>query len=432
MGTLTFLPAPTLTGTNTFEGQQIIDITSTEAFLVRRNGASGNIFIVDTTNGNVNLPDDITLALGTSDDAKFIWETADANANCLILALPTGGAINVPLFVIGDASLENKDLGFFNGITSPAIAVVSADEVNYSCFQCTGATTVIEQSGAGNFVFRRSGTAHHQLSVFGSGENVFNEQGIDIDSRFETDNQTHAFHIDAALDVTRFGGAGVAGQYFTITELARTSGTPTAVTITGAGHAGVTAATEAVGINLNQSATKTWAAGAGPLATQREVVVQAPTYAGNAAGALTITNASTVYVSGAPIQGANMTLTNKYAVFVDAGTVRLDGRVLFAQGADVGSANDLTLGSDGNVFEITGAVQINAITIAGWQNGSMITMLFTSNPVVKHNTAGGAGTAVMLLAGAGDFASTAGDTITLVLSEIGGTQAWREVGRAVI
>lgn len=110
----------------------------------------------------------------------------------------------------------------------------------------------------------------------------------------------------------------------------------------------------------------------------------------------------------------------------------MTGRLEAGQGADVAAANDLTLGADGNVFEITGTTQINAITTATWQNGSYITLLFASNPTVKHNTAGGAGTAVMLLAGAADFASTAGDTLTLVLSEIGGTQAWREVARAVI
>lgn len=113
-------------------------------------------------------------------------------------------------------------------------------------------------------------------------------------------------------------------------------------------------------------------------------------------------------------------------------TSKFYGRVLEAQGADVASANDLNLGKDGNTFEITGATQINAIATAFWQNGARITLLFTSNPTVKNNTAGGAGTAVILLAGSVDFSATAGDTLSLVLSEIGGVQAWREVSRAVI
>lgn len=113
----------------------------------------------------------------------------------------------------------------------------------------------------------------------------------------------------------------------------------------------------------------------------------------------------------------------------DAGHQTMVGRMLEDQGADVASANDLTLGADGNTFEITGTTQINALTIANWQNGSSVTLLFTSTPTVKHNTAGGAGTAVILLAGSADFSATAGSNLTLRLCEIGGTQAWREIGR---
>lgn len=110
----------------------------------------------------------------------------------------------------------------------------------------------------------------------------------------------------------------------------------------------------------------------------------------------------------------------------------INGRILGAQGADVASANDLTLGADGNVFEITGTTQINAITTANWQTGSIVVLIFASTPTVKHNTAGGVGTAVILLAASGDFAATAGDTLTLVYSEQGGTNAWRELARTAI
>lgn len=102
------------------------------------------------------------------------------------------------------------------------------------------------------------------------------------------------------------------------------------------------------------------------------------------------------------------------------------------QGADVASANNLVLGTDGNIFEITGATQINLISNVSFQNGTQVTLLFTSNPVVKHNQATATTNITIQLAGAVDFSATSGDTLTLVLSEIGGTQAWREVSRAVI
>lgn len=142
-------------------------------------------------------------------------------------------------------------------------------------------------------------------------------------------------------------------------------------------------------------------------------------------GLLALKSLTDAYGAGATVFGIDR---NGSAINYMAMSTRLND----AQGADVASANDLTLGTDGNVFEITGTTQINAITTASWQNGALVTLLFTGSLTVKHNTAGGAGTARILLAGAADFSATAGDTLSLRLSEIGGTQAWRETGRAVI
>ena len=53
--------------------------------------------------------------------------------------------------------------------------------------------------------------------------------------------------------------------------------------------------------------------------------------------------------------------------------------------------------------------------------------MIASTPTVKNNTAGGASTAVMLLAGAADFSATANDTLSLCYN---GT-AWVETARSV-
>jgi len=105
-------------------------------------------------------------------------------------------------------------------------------------------------------------------------------------------------------------------------------------------------------------------------------------------------------------------------------------RLLGSQGADVASANNLTLGTDGNVFEITGTTQIQLISNLGWQNGSRITLWFTAGAanMVAHGTATSGTNITILLDGAGDYTPGAGDGITLELCEIGGTQAWRSVG----
>lgn len=73
---------------------------------------------------SVALGDDEFMTLGGV--ASLGFETADANANAVILALPDGGATDVPLFIIGDQSILNADLAAFDGITEPAVAIYNA------------------------------------------------------------------------------------------------------------------------------------------------------------------------------------------------------------------------------------------------------------------------------------------------------------------
>lgn len=96
-------------------------------------------------------------------------------------------------------------------------------------------------------------------------------------------------------------------------------------------------------------------------------------------------------------------------------------------GTTTAAANDLTLPNDGNRFTISGATQINAIATANWQDGSKIWFIFTGAPLVKNNTAGGAGTATILLAGRVDFQAAAGDVLYLGFD---GTN-WYEIMRAL-
>lgn len=77
-----------------------------------------------------SLGDDVFLTFGGV--ASLGWETADANANALILALPDGGGgTDVPIFVIGDQSILNADIGRFSGLTEPCLAVANAAADTY-------------------------------------------------------------------------------------------------------------------------------------------------------------------------------------------------------------------------------------------------------------------------------------------------------------
>lgn len=97
----------------------------------------------------------------------------------------------------------------------------------------------------------------------------------------------------------------------------RTSGSPTALTLTDAAHTTMTASTEATSVNFNLSSTKQFATGA--LTTQRAFRIQAPTY--SFVGASTITTASTLSISGPPAAGTNATITNAYALNVESGKI---------------------------------------------------------------------------------------------------------------
>lgn len=106
-------------------------------------------------------------------------------------------------------------------------------------------------------------------------------------------------------------------------------------------------------------------------------------------------------------------------------------RWLQGQGADVASASTITLGS-GNSFELTGTTAVTLITSTGWTEGSIITLIANENVTITNGTATSGSAVTIKLAGATNFAMTADDTLTLILSSTtAGGVAWREVSRSV-
>lgn len=102
-----------------------------------------------------------------------------------------------------------------------------------------------------------------------------------------------------------------------------TTGVNTVLVVEGAANTGVTASEEASDVLIDLDRTVTWATGA--LTNQRAVKIKAPTLAFVAAS--TVTNAATVYIDRAPVAGTNATITNSFALWVDAGATRLDGNL---------------------------------------------------------------------------------------------------------
>ncbi len=168
-------------------------------------------------------------------------------------------------------------------------------------------------------------------------------------------------------EVFRVNGHG----YLTLSCQTASTGSVPIMRLTGAAHTAQTASTELNDVLIDGSATLQFATGA--LTTQRQMLVKARTY--SAVAASTITSAATVAIDKAPVAGTNATITNSYALWVQAGLSKLDGgltstyaglgttpagagyiRLPYAAGAQTFAAmrND-TNGGDWNILNATAA-----------------------------------------------------------------------------
>ena len=102
-------------------------------------------------------------------------------------------------------------------------------------------------------------------------------------------------------------------------------------------------------------------AGSGTAATGVFTSFGVPTLAATNTS-VTTTDAATVYIAGAPAAGTNQTLTNAYALWVDAGKVRFDGGgTLSGTWTDLGTVTTIDI----NGGTIDGAIIGGAVTAAG-------------------------------------------------------------------
>ncbi len=149
---------------------------------------------------------------------------------------------------------------------------------------------------------------------------------------------------------------------------------------------------------------------------------------GNALGGNVNIQTSTAGASGATLQ----TLATR-ATFGSLIGMQMSSRLQRKQGADVASATNLAVGTDGDTFELTGTTKVDLISNVNFQEGAEITLIANESVVIDHGTATSGTNVQIRLAGAVDYSMTAGDTLTLQLSSTTAEgQAWRELGRAVI
>jgi protein-disulfide isomerase-like protein with CxxC motif len=99
-------------------------------------------------------------------------------------------------------------------------------------------------------------------------------------------------------------------------------------------------------------------------------------------GIATTTNAATIYIEGAATGTA--AITNNYAVWVDAGNVRIDDRLLVGTGTDAGAYN----------LQVTGQVRLNSYTTSTSYSGTAAGYLafdLNGNIITTSGTTGTAG-----------------------------------------
>ena len=169
------------------------------------------------------------------------------------------------------------------------------------------------------------------------------------------------------------------------------------------------------------------------------VVSNTPSFAG--ANSKWLDSASTIALVGLPasVASAKVLGTSLNAAPTDhvhdiaSGTTIpapvISGRIQEDAGANVVAANDLTLGAGGNQFVTTGGTQINRLDSTGWQDGSVVTLIFSGAVTIKHNQTASGTLQFIWLSQLADFVAPANSTLTLRYSAQ--TPGWFEIGREV-
>lgn len=120
-----------------------------------------------------------------------------------------------------------------------------------------------------------------------------------------------------------------------------------------------------------------------------------PTFA--ASSSTTYTNAATWYIANAPTNGTNVTITNPYAVWVDNGNTRLDGKLIvgggsapIAQFTIAGNVSSPAWGSQGLASRISGMTLTDTTSsgvVALWTAASIDTQFAAASSSTTYTNA---------------------------------------------
>ncbi|MBI4038313.1 tail fiber domain-containing protein, partial [Candidatus Daviesbacteria bacterium] len=202
------------------------------------------------------------------------------------------------------------------------------------------------------------------ITATAGGETVFNDASEDINFRIESDGDANMLHVDGGNNSIGFGRTGGATNFIALR--------PGNATRTAANVEGAVLYLEQDTQNFNNASSTINAQAAMSLRTQTWT---------NDNATLTFTNAATLYIEAAPVASTNVAISNPYALWVDAGTTRLDGTLqLGIAGATTGVMN-----FQGST---SGVVTLQAAATAGTYTLTLPTAQAGVNQFLKNDGSG--------------------------------------------
>lgn len=323
------------------------------------NGAAQNAFI--------EAGDGALSAVGTAASARFRYSGGVAQVSL-------NGAAYVDLLTGAPGSLAFIQ----NGNSFGADAVLGTNDAFALLFETSGVTRGRWTSAGELLVAAAAVSGSESLRVSGGGARIDGTQLIaSVSSSLSLNNSGGPIQIGNNADAQAISiGTGAAARAITIGNTTSTSSiansfgtngfgliqaaasgvTPVGVLMTAGAHTALPNV-ESTDVNFNLARTVTFSGGGAAITNQRAYRVQAPTYA--AAAAQTITTASTLEISGQPVQGANVTLTavgvtaGAYALNVATGNSRFGGSVFVRDTATGPGVQGLySTDSSGNGFRV--------------------------------------------------------------------------------
>mgnify|MGYP003110842157 CR=1 FL=1 len=123
-GDLTVEGEGTLSFDETIEGTQVIDVTDTEAFLVRKNGDGGDLFTVDTTNSDVAVGGLLTIDQDTVGSNAITIDTEATTGRGIDIAADALTSGHIAYFYSNSSSTTGRNLVEIHNDNASASAAI--------------------------------------------------------------------------------------------------------------------------------------------------------------------------------------------------------------------------------------------------------------------------------------------------------------------